>query len=79
MTKGIEAKDSSNLKIINSKFIGLDTAVETKNVRGLTMHNNQIAGKLYKLTNVIWWKDPKFIIPCLLTIIIAVVGWIWFS
>ncbi len=39
--KGIVAKDSKNIKVINSTFQDLDVAIELENVEGFNSNNNK--------------------------------------
>ncbi len=73
---GIKVRNSSNIKIYNSEFKDLDTAVDAKNVKGLDLSKNKIYKSSSKKST--FWKNWQFygiIVP----VIIAIIGWIWFS
>jgi hypothetical protein len=73
-TTGIKIRGSSNVRIVDNIFDGLDVAIDAENTGGLKIKDNVVKNSNDKSIKLKWYKDPSIIIPAILTVFGIVVS-----
>lgn len=75
---GIEIRNSSDIRIEDNRFEGLDVAIDAENTRDLKMKSNVINSRIVESQiKPKWYRDRHFLIAVIAIIVTIAVAWLW--